>query len=198
VALNITLTAINSALSLITLPLIITWSLDHFLGKGQYIPPPVAKVIEVFAIILLPVAIGMIVRARVPGFAARMERPIRIFAVIVLAILIVGILIQEWSKLGDALASVGLACLAFNLVSMTAGYLTPLALKVPERQAVAVAMEIGIHNGTLAIFIALNVLNSSPMSLAPGIYSLIMYATAGTFVFILSRRRAIDRAEARA
>lgn len=198
VALNITLTAINSALSLVTLPLILNWSLDHFLGRGQYIPPPVAKVVEVFAIILLPVVIGMVVRARAPGFAARMERPIRIFAVIVLAVLIVGILVNEWSKLGAALASVGLACLVFNLVSMTAGYLVPLAIRVPERQAVAVAMEIGIHNGTLAIFIALNVLNNAQMSLAPGIYSLIMYATAGTFVFVLSRRRAIDRAEMRA
>ena len=198
VALNITLTAINSALSLLTLPLILNWSLDHFLGNGQYIPPPVGKVIEVAAIILLPVVIGMIVRAKAPGFAPRMEKPIRVFAVIVLAILIAGVLIQEWSKLGDALVSVGLACLAFNLVSMGAGYLVPIAIKVPHRRAIAVAMEIGIHNGTLAIFIAVNVLKSPDMSLAPGIYSLIMFVTATVFIYILSRRHTVDPAAARA
>ena len=202
VALNITLTAINSLLSLLTLPLIINWSLEYFLGKDQYIPPPVAKVIEVAAIILLPAVLGMVVRARAPSFAARMEQPIRIFAVIVLAILIAGVLITEWSKLGNAIATVGLACLAFNLVSMGAGYLVPIAIRVPRRQAIAIAMEIGIHNGALAIFIAINVLQpgmkDSPMALAPGIYSLIMFITATVFIFILSRRHTVDPAEARA
>src|SRR5690606_34282156 len=76
VALNITLTAVNSILCLVTLPLILDLSLRWFLGTGQYIPPPVAKIIEVAAIILLPVAIGMLIRAFAPAFAARMEKPI--------------------------------------------------------------------------------------------------------------------------
>jgi BASS family bile acid:Na+ symporter len=190
VALNITLTALNSALSLITLPLIVTWSLDYFLGQGRYIPPPVQKVVEVAAIIVLPVILGMTARRLAPGFAARMERPIRIFAVVVLAALIAGALVQEWKTLGPALAAVGLACLAFNLVSMAVGYAVPLAIRLPRRQAIAIAMEIGIHNGTLAIFIALNVLQSAPMSLAPAIYSLLMFVTAAIFVFIVVRRHA--------
>jgi len=198
VALNITLTAINSALSLLTLPLIVNWSLDHFLGQGQYIPPPVGKVVEVAAIILLPVVVGMVVRGRAQGFALRMERPIRIFAVVVLALLIAGAIVQEWKTIGPALAAVGVACLAFNLISMAAGYGLPVAIKLPHRQAIAIAMEIGIHNGTLAIFIALNVLESSPMSLAPAIYSLIMFVTATIFIFILSRRHTVDPAAARA
>lgn len=198
VALNITLTALNSALSLLTIPLIVNWSLDHFLGQGRYIPPPVQKVAEVAAIIVLPVVLGMIVRGFMPGFAARMERPIRIFAVVVLAALVAGAIAQEWRTLGPALAAVGLACLAFNLVSMAVGYGVPIAIRLPQRQAIAIAMEIGIHNGTLAIFIALNVLQSAPMSLAPAIYSLIMFITAAVFVFVLSRRHAVDPAAARA
>jgi BASS family bile acid:Na+ symporter len=119
-----------------------------------------------------------------------MERPIRIFAVVVLALLVAGAIAQEWKTLGPALAAVGLACLAFNLVSLATGYVAPLALKLPQRQAIAIAMEIGIHNGTLAIFIALNVLNSAPASLAPAIYSLIMFITAALFVVIVARRHA--------
>jgi BASS family bile acid:Na+ symporter len=184
VALNITLTAINSALALVTLPLIVNWSLEHFLGAGRYIPPPVQKVVEVAAIIILPVVAGMLVRARAPAFALRMERPIRVFAVLVLAALIAGAIVQEWKTIGPAFAAVGLACLAFNLLSLGVGYIAPRALALPRRQATAIAFEIGIHNGTLAIFIALNVLDSSAMSLAPAIYSLIMFVTAAAFVFI--------------
>ncbi len=196
VALNITLTAINSALSLLWLPFVVNASLDHFVGRDQYIPPPFAKIVEVAAIIVLPVVIGMVVRGRAPGFARRMERPIRVFAVIFLALLVAGAIAQEWKTLGPALAAVGLACLAFNLISLAVGYAAPLALKLPNRQAIAIAMEIGIHNGTLAIFIALNLLKSSPMSLAPAIYSLIMFVTAAIFVFVLARRHAPAAAQA--
>jgi BASS family bile acid:Na+ symporter len=196
VALNITITAINSALSLLTLPFIVNWSLDHFLGQGQYIPPPVGKVVEVAAIIVLPVVLGMIVRGQAPAFAQRMERPIRLFAVLVLALLVAGAIVQEWKILGPALAAVGFACLTFNLVSLAVGYAAPLALKLPQRQAIAIAMEIGIHNGTLAIFIALNVLKSAPMSLAPAIYSLVMFVTAAVFVVIIGRRHAPAPAQA--
>jgi BASS family bile acid:Na+ symporter len=188
VALNITLTAINSALALVAIPLIVDFALEHFLGQGRYIPPPVRKIVEVAVIIVLPVAIGMAVRARAKRFAARMERPIRLFAVLVLAALIAGAIVQEWKILGPAIAAVGLACLAFNLASLAVGYAAPLALKLPRGQAIAIAFEIGIHNGTLAIFIALNVLDSAPMSLAPAIYSLVMFVTAAAFVFLLGRR----------
>lgn len=188
VALNITLTAINSALALIWLPLVVNFALDHFIGRGQYIPPPVQKVIEVAVIIILPVAIGMFARGRSAAFAARMERPIRIFSVIVLALLIGGAIAQEWKILGDAFAAVGLAALVFNLVSMAAGYWAPRTIALPPRQAIAIAMEIGIHNGTLAIFIALNVLENAAMSIPPAIYSLVMFVTAGLFVLFLSQR----------
>jgi BASS family bile acid:Na+ symporter len=192
VALNITLTAVNSLLSLVTLPIILAWSLEHFLGQGQYIAPPVRKVAEVALIILVPVTLGMIARARSAGFATRMERPIRLFSIVVLAALIAGAIAQEWRILGGAFAAVGLACLSFNLISMLTGYVAPKLFALPERQAVAIAMEIGIHNGTLAIFIALNVLQSAAMSIAPAIYSLIMFVTAGLFVAYLSRGRAAE------
>ena len=67
VALNITLTAINSVLCLLTLPLILNLALEHFLGAGQYVPPPTRKIVEVAVIILLPVLLGMTVRGSFPG-----------------------------------------------------------------------------------------------------------------------------------
>ena len=178
VALNITLTAINSVLCLLTLPLILNLSLEHFLGAGQYVPPPTKKVIEVAVIIVLPVLLGMLVRAKAPAFAARAEKPFRLLSVLVLALLIVAAVSKEWQTLATSLAAVGLACLLFNLASMAVGYAAPLALRLPRRQATAIAMEIGIHNGTLAIFIALNVLGNATMSIPAAVYSLLMFVTA--------------------
>ncbi len=193
VALNITLTAINSALSLLTLPFIISFALQYFMASDQYVPPPFQKIIEVGTIILLPVVIGMAIRKWAPGFAAKMEKPIKLFSVVLLALLVAVSVWQSWDILVKYFAVVGLACLVFNLVSMAVGYALPLAVKLPQKQAIAIAMEIGIHNGTLAIFIALNVLNNTAMSVPAAIYSLIMFVTAGVFAWWLNRQPAPSR-----
>jgi len=191
VALNITLTAVNSVLCLLTLPLIINLSLEFFLGSGQYVPPPVQKIIEVAVIILLPVAFGMLIRARAPNFASRMEKPIRLLSVLVLMLLIVAAVAKEWRTLLQFLASIGIVCLLFNLASMATGYAAPRALRLPRKQAIAIAMEIGIHNGTLAIFVALNVLENATMSIPAAVYSLLMFFTAAVFAWV-ANRRAVD------
>lgn len=188
VALNITLTAVNSALSLLTLPLIVGFALQYFMGNEQVVPPPFKKVVEVGVIILGPVIIGMLIRAHAANFAAKMEQPIRLFSVLLLAGLVILSVAQSWAVVVASFASVGLACLLFNLVSMGVGYAVPLAVKLPKRQAIAIAMEIGIHNGTLAIYIALNIIGSSVMSIPAAIYSLIMFLTAALFAAWLNRR----------
>lgn len=190
VALNITLTATNSLLCLVTLPIIVGWSLGFFMAADTYVPPPFRKIIEVGAIILIPVMIGMTIRHNAVAFARRMENPLKVFSVLVLILLIGAVLWSEWGVLVAYAASVGMACLIFNLVSMGAGYGLPLAIGLPRRQAIAIAMEIGIHNGTLAIFIALNVLDSNLMSIPAALYSLIMFVTAGIFAWWLTRRSA--------
>ena len=187
VALNITLTATSSVLRLLTLPLIVNLSLAHFMGADQYVPPPVRKVVEVAVIIVAPVALGMLLRALAPRAAARVAGPVKVFSVAVLVLVIGLSLVGEWERLPGYFAAVGLACLAFNLASMGAGYLVPRALRLDQRQAIAIAMEIGIHNGTLAIFIALNVLGSSAMSVPAAIYSIIMFVTAAMFGWWASR-----------
>ena len=188
VALNITLTAINSVLCLLTLPIILNLSLEFFLGTGQYVPPPVRKIVEVAVIIVLPVLLGMAIRGFAPRFAARMEKPIRLLSVLVLVLLIAAAVVQAWSTLVAWFAVVGLACLLFNLISMGAGYAAPLAVRLPKKQAVAIAMEIGIHNGTLAIYIALNVLGNAAMSVPAAVYSLMMFFTAAVFAWWSARR----------
>jgi BASS family bile acid:Na+ symporter len=191
VALNITLTAINSLLCLLTLPLILDLALQHFMGTGQYVPPPVRKIVEVAVIIVLPVALGMAIRRLAPRVAAWSEKPLRLLSVLVLALLIVAAVAQSREVLLAYFAVAGAACLLFNLASMGIGYATPLALRLPRPQAIAIAMEIGIHNGTLAIYIALSVLDNPAMSIPAAVYSLMMFLTAAAFAAWLRRPRAV-------
>ncbi|MFM8832275.1 MAG: bile acid:sodium symporter family protein [Cytophagales bacterium] len=189
VALNITLTAVNSVLALLTLPLIINYSMEIFLGAGQFIPMPFSKVIEVFAIVLMPVSIGMIIKSKAQAFAAKMDKPVKIVSALLLLLIIVSVTVREQEVLIDHFASLGLPVLAFNVMSMAVGYFTPQLLGVSKRQSVAIGMEIGIHNGTLAIFIALNVIGNSMMSLPPALYSLLMFLTAAAFGFLVKLKK---------
>lgn len=196
VALNITLTAVNSVVSLFTMPLIVSLSLAAFLGEDRAVPLSAAKVIQVFVVVLGPVAIGMLVRARRVDLAKRLDRPVRILSALFLALVIAATVAKERANLGDYFRQVGLAALAFNLASMAVGFFVPRAARIVRRQSIAIAMEIGIHNGTLAIAIAGTVLGRSTMAIPAAIYSLIMFVTAAAFGYFVQRRAANDEAEA--
>jgi len=186
VALNISLTAINSVLTLFTLPLIVNFSLGFLMNSDQYVPMQFAKIIEVFAIVLTPVLIGMLVRSKAPAFAAKMDKPVKITSALFLLLIIVSVTIRERSMLVSSFNQVGLPVLVFNVLSMALGYYVPLFFNVGKRQAIAIGLEIGLHNGTLAIYIALNVLQNSTMSVPPAIYSLLMFFTAAAFGFLVN------------
>ena len=190
VALNITLTATNSVLSLFTLPLIVNFSLAAFMGEGKSLPLQFDKVIQVFAVVLIPVGIGMLIKAKRPATSERLQRPVKIASAVFLLLVIIAAVVKERSSLLEYFRQVGLAALCFNLVSMGVGYFVPLLVRLPKRQATAIGMEIGIHNGTLAIAIAgPTLLNNSTMAIPPAIYSLIMFFTAAAFGWVVNRRR---------
>ncbi|WAS92564.1 bile acid:sodium symporter family protein [Nannocystis punicea] len=189
VALNISLTAVNSVLSLLTLPFIVNYSLVHFMGAGKVIPLQFDKVVQVFAIVLVPVAIGMFVRAKKQDLADRLEKPVKILSAVFLLLVIAATVAKERAHVVEYFQQVGLAALAFNLVSMAVGYLVPVVVRLPRRQAIAIGMEIGIHNGTLAIAIAStpSLLNNTTMAVPPAVYSLIMFFTAAAFGYLVNR-----------
>lgn len=186
VALNITLTAVNSVLSLFTLPLIVNLSMQYFMNADQYLPMQFQKVLEVFAIVLLPVIAGMLLKSKQPEFARRMDKPVKILSALFLALIIVAVTIKERQMLVQYFAEIGVPVLAFNVISIAIGYFFPLLFRLGKKQAIAIGMEIGLHNGTLAIYIALNVLGNSTMSLPPGLYGLLMFFTAAAFGFLVN------------
>jgi BASS family bile acid:Na+ symporter len=186
VALNVTLTAVNSVLSLVTLPFIVNFSINYFMAADLAVTMQFSKIVEVCVIVIIPVSIGMLIRSKFVATALKMDKPVKILSALFLVLIIVMAVIKEKQNIVAYFQEVGLAALSFNLVSMLAGYFIPLWLRVGKKQAVAIGMEIGIHNGTLAIYIALTLLGNSTMSIPPAIYSLIMFFTAAAFGFLVN------------
>lgn len=189
VALNVTLTAINSLLALLTLPLWTALALSFFLGDEASVPPPIGKVLEVAVLVIAPVTLGMALRRWKPTVANAAEKPVRLLSSLLLGVLIVLAFIANWDIVRQFAPVVGAACIVFNVVSLASGYVASKAARLAEPQAIAISFEIGIHNGTLAIFIALEVLQRAPATIAPAIYSLSMYLTAALFAAWLLHRR---------
>jgi BASS family bile acid:Na+ symporter len=190
VALNITLTAINSLLALAWLPLVMNWSLAHFLGAEQYVPPPTQKIMEVATFIVLPVIVGMVLRRLRPALARRAERPVRLASVLLLACVVALTIVTSRDTLAASFAAVGVACIVFNLVSMGLGYAIPRLAALPMPQVISISFEVGVHNAAVAIFMAMQVLKQDAAAVPAALYGLVMIATASITVTWLRHRHA--------
>ncbi|WP_157414430.1 bile acid:sodium symporter family protein [Agromyces allii] len=193
VALNISLTAVNSVLAVFTLPIITNLAILFFNPFDDQLGLQWSKTLEVFAIVLLPVALGMLVRRFAPTFADRMDKPVRIASVVILVVVIAGAVASNWALLLANFAQLALITVVFCLISLSIGYLVPRWLRVGKRQAIAASFEIGIHNATLAIVIAQTVLLSTELSLPAAVYGVLMFFIAFGFGFLIR-----DRADAAA
>ncbi|GLY46582.1 bile acid:sodium symporter family protein [Lentzea sp. NBRC 102530] len=190
VALNITLTAINSVLAVFTLPLVVGLSMAHFMADNAEVGLQPAKFVQVFAIVLVPVAIGMLVRRKFEAWALKMNDPVRIASVVVLVLVIIAAIAQAYEQLLDNIGTLGPVALLLSIFSLLIGYYVPRLFKVERKQAIASAMEIGIHNATIAITLALTVLNDETMAIPPAVYGVLMYLPAAVAARLLSRNKA--------
>jgi len=187
VALNISLTAVNSVIAVFTLPLITNLAILWFMPGQDELGVQFAKAVEVFTIVLLPVVLGMLVRWWRPGFAARMDKPVRIASMLILAVVIAGAVVSNWQLLMDNIGRLALITVVFCLMSLAIGFLVPRVFRVEPRQAVASSFEIGIHNATLAIVIAQTVIGSIEMSLPGAVYGVLMFFVALGWGFLVRR-----------
>lgn len=195
VALNVTLTAVNSVIAVVTLPLITNFALVYFDptdAGGDTLGLQFTKVLQVFAVVLVPVALGILVRRRSPAFADQADRPVRIGSAVVLALVIVGTVVSERENIADYAAEVGLIAVVFCVLSLTVGYLVPRRLGITDRQSVACSMEIGIHNSTLAITIAISLLDSVRLAVPAAVYGVVMFPVAAAFGWLITRSTKSD------
>ncbi|MBF6178501.1 bile acid transporter [Nocardia otitidiscaviarum] len=196
VALNITLTAINSVLAVFTMPVVVTLSLAAFLDDDSGIGLQPDKFLQVIAIVLIPVAIGMVVRRRFTAWAERMRRPVKITSIVVLVLVIVVAAISEFGTFTDNIGRLGAITLLLSILSLLIGYFVPRLFRVDARQSIASAMEIGIHNATLAIAVAVSVLEDETMAIPGAMYGIVMFGPAAVAAWLLARRSARAGADA--
>lgn len=190
VALNISLTAINSVIAVFTLPVIVNLSLAYFVAAdADQVGFQFGRVLEMVAIVLVPVVLGMLIRSVRPAFATAMDRPVRIASLVILVVVVAGTVASNWNLLTREFGRLSTIAIVFCLVSLGLGYLAPRLFGVGRRQAIATSFEIGIHNAALAIVVAQSVLGSVEMSLPAGVYGVLMFVFAAAFGFLIRERR---------
>ncbi|MBL7113088.1 MAG: bile acid:sodium symporter family protein [Bacteroidales bacterium] len=188
-ALSVTLTSLSSFITILTIPFIINFALEYFGDEAQIIRLNVPEtILRIFAIIVIPVTIGMIIRRYKEGFALRMGKPVRIASAIVLALIIIGIVVKERANFVSYFQQAGIVALLLNVGTMTVGYFSAKIFRIIEKRALSISIESGIQNGTLAITIAVVLLHSTEFAIVPAIYSLLMFFTGGVVIYLGIRR----------
>jgi len=179
-ALSITLTAITSFITVFSIPLIVSFALSSFMGAEQSVELPVVKtILQVVAITILPVSIGMAIRHKSLTFAEKMERPSRIASTIIFILITIGVILANKQVIKDHFLSLAGVTVSLNVLTMIIGFGAAFLARLPARQMRTISIEAGIQNGTLAIVIATTIIKNGEMALPGGVYSLVMFATGG-------------------
>ncbi len=188
VALALSFTAIAGIVSIVTVPLIVAAALRYFLGAESRVDFPASTMmVQIFAVMGLPVAIGMALRARFPGFAARWQPRLGALSALIFLGIVVASVARHWSLFVEHTGSLAPLVFSINFSMLVIGYALSRALRVDKRQAATVAIESSVQNTALAIVIASSMLRNDVMVLPAAIYSALMYATGIAFVFVARR-----------
>ena len=187
-ALSVSLTAVASLIAPFTLPLIGSWAITHFMGDNTAVSLPLGKtVLQLVAITILPVSIGMLVRARARTFADRAEGPVKLLSALFLVAVIGGIMRNSWSELPSHFADAGLAAIVLNLSPMACGFALARITRLSKAQSVTISLEVGLQNGTTALLVTGLILKNPVMSIPPAVYSLVMFGTGILFSVLMTR-----------
>ncbi len=187
-ALSVSMTAIISVLAVVTLPLIVSFSIMHFMDAATAPDLSIGKtVVGVFVITTVPVIIGMMVKRFAPVFAEKFERKARVIAAVLFAVIIIGAIVSEKENVISYFQQAGPVTLALNIImlglAISIGKITGLG----QPQRTAITLECGLQNGTLAIFVAVTLVGSQTMMIPGAIYSLLMFPTALAYLWWAKR-----------
>lgn len=191
-ALSISLTAISSTITNFSIPFFLNLALFHFMGGTEAVQLPIGKtIIQIFAVTILPVGIGMVIKQKLPTFTEKSLKLVNILSAVFFVLILLLAIVKERENIVPYFQQAGIPAILLNAVAMFLGYFTGLTFALEFKQRVAIAIETGIQNGTLAIAIALSpvMLNNTEIAIPAAIYSLIMFGTA-TLVVLWSRSRA--------
>jgi len=193
VPLCVTLSAITSVVTVFSIPFLINFALVTFGDEGQLVTLPVLSMLgQLITYTMVPLVIGMLIRARFPGAATRAEEPLRKGILYLMAcVLLLGV-ISSYRQLIEHAATAGFLATALNLLTMGLGYGVARLFRLPVKQAVTMVFEVGVQNLALSFAINFNMLNRPDLAVAGLTYAAIMPATALVFVSIGRRLIAAD------
>jgi len=189
-ALSITLTAISSLITIVTIPFLVNFAMETYLGEGKYVALPVIKtMLQILVITIIPVSLGMFLNKKFPITAVRFQRPVKIASAFFITIIILGAVLKDRENLIPYLLQTGAPALVLNVLAMLLGFGVAKIARLGFKQASTIAMEAGVQNGTLAIAIATSatLLNNPTIAVVPALYSLIMFVTGGLAAYIFAR-----------
>lgn len=188
VALSVTLTIIESAITIFTIPLFAFLALSFFMSQGSAPDVPAGEMIRQLAMItVIPIACGMLLRAFRPDLALRLVEGLRKVTVYVLIVLIAAAAISSWREVLGNFVQAGLLVAALNLLSMAMGYGLARAAGLPGSQQVTLVYEVGVQNISLALLVTLTLLEDPTLAITSLLYAVIMPVTALAFLRVAPR-----------
>ena len=188
VALALSFTAFAGLVSIVTVPLIVSAAIAHFTADARAVPFPVGQTMaQIFVVMGLPVAVGMLVRARATAFAQRWQPTLGTASAVVFVAIIAVSIARNWPLFQQHTAALAPLVIGINLTMLALGYALARLVRADRRQSVTVAIESSVQNATLAIVIASSILRDDTMMLPGAIYGVMMYLGGIAFVFIARR-----------
>lgn len=192
-ALSISLTTVASLVTVLSIPFILSFALLKFAGSEHVVELNKLQMIaQLLLIIIIPVAIGMLIRAKREQFALRMDRPVRIASGLLLLIVTVSLIIKERANIVPYFEQAGSAVILLNVTTIMLGWMAAKLMKLEARQSISIMIESGIQNSALAMTIATITLGDMSLGIAAAIYTLVMYASG--FLMILAGRKYLKTA----
>ncbi len=187
-ALSISYTAVVSVATVVTLPLIVGASMDHFMGEAAPEIDILGLGITMFLLTTVPVLIGMSVRHFSPSRADSMEKGVNLAAAILFVIIVLAAIASEWDTLMDNIGTLGPAVIVLNVIMLTIGYKSAVLLDLEAVRATTVSIESGIQNATVGITVGGLILAApdgglSTLSLPSGVYGVLMYLIIAPFLY---------------
>ena len=188
VALSISLTAIISLLSVITVPFIILTSVILIENSGLDLNISLTNMaISMFLIVTVPVIIGMIFRKFSSNVAIKFEPIAKKISAVLFVIVLLGAIVAEKDNVVSFFAQAGLITLVLNVVMMIVAYYIAQLLASGTEQKKCITIECGLQNGTLAIFVATSIFGGGMYVIPAATYSLIMFGTSLIFVYLVRK-----------
>ena len=186
-ALSVTMTGISSVASVITIPLFLTLANNHF-GGGESLDDVNMLLVagRTFLITVVPLSIGMFVRSRSPEWVDRNQPTFMKVSIVLFFLVVLAAIVSELDLIRENFWRVAAGALMLNVVAMTLSFSIARLARLSERQSTAIAMELGIHNGTVAIVVA-GMINDELM-IPAAVYAVFMYFTGGAFAYVMAKR----------